>query len=92
MGVSPAVGIPYTFQISSHCPLNQKILTERVPQNSSPELTVPSLPPSLPLLAPFWVFPKIMVSPDHPFVHRVFHYKQSILGENHPIFGNIHIP
>ena len=21
-----------------------------------------------------WVFPKIMVPPNHPFVHRVFHY------------------
>ena len=27
-----------------------------------------------------WVFPKIMVPPNHPFVHRVFHYKPSILG------------
>ena len=37
-----------------------------------------------------WVFPKIMVPPNHPFVHRVFHYF------HHPfwgtiIFGNIHI-
>ena len=27
-----------------------------------------------------WVFPKIMVPPNHPFGHRVFHYKPSILG------------
>ena len=28
-----------------------------------------------------WVFPKIgVVPPNHPFVHRVFHYKPSILG------------
>ena len=27
-----------------------------------------------------WVFPKIMVPANHPFVHRVFHYKPSILG------------
>ena len=27
-----------------------------------------------------WVFPKIMVPPNHPFIHRVFHYKPSILG------------
>ncbi len=27
-----------------------------------------------------WVFPKIGVPPNHPFVHRVFHYKPSILG------------
>ena len=27
-----------------------------------------------------WVFPKIMVHPNHPFVHRVFHYKPSIFG------------
>ena len=26
------------------------------------------------------VFPKIGVPPNHPFVHRVFHYKPSILG------------
>ncbi len=26
------------------------------------------------------VFPKIMVPPNHPFVHRVFHCKPSILG------------
>ena len=37
-----------------------------------------------------WVFPKIMVPQNHPFVHRVWnHYKPSILG--HPIFGNTHI-
>ena len=38
--------------------------------------------------------PKIMVPenpPNHPFVHRVFHYKPSILEENPPIFGNIQI-
>ena len=27
-----------------------------------------------------WVFPKIMVPPNHPFVHRVFPYKPSIWG------------
>ena len=28
-----------------------------------------------------WVFPKIRVPPNHPFVHRVWnHYKPSILG------------
>ena len=27
--------------------------------------------------------------PNHPFVHRVFHYKPSILGT--PIFGNTHM-
>ena len=37
-----------------------------------------------------WVFPKIMVPPNHPFVHRVFHYF------HHPfwgitIFGNAYI-
>ena len=37
-----------------------------------------------------WVFPKIVVPPNHPFVHRVFHYF------HHPfwgttIFGNTHI-
>ncbi len=35
------------------------------------------------------MFPKLMVPPNHPFVHRVFHYKPSILGT--PIFGNINI-
>jgi len=34
-----------------------------------------------------WMFPKIVVSPNHPFKNRVFHYKPSILGEN-SIFGN----
>ena len=39
-----------------------------------------------------WAFPKIVVFllPNHPFVHRIFHYKPSILGEN-PIFGNTHL-
>ena len=33
-----------------------------------------------------WVFPNIGVGPpNHPFVHRVFHYKPSILGA-HPYF------
>ena len=27
-----------------------------------------------------WMFPKIVVSPNHPFVNRVFHYKPSSLG------------
>ena len=40
------------------------------------------------------MFPKIMVPPNHPFVHRVFHYfhriSPSILGGFTPrIFGNI---
>ena len=36
---------------------------------------------------------KIMVPPNHPFVHRVFHYifSPSILVGFPPIFGNIHI-
>ena len=29
----------------------------------------------------WWVFPKIMVSPNHPLVHRVFHYF------HHPFWG-----
>ena len=37
----------------------------------------------------FKMFPKIMVPPNHPFVHRVYHYKPSILG--YPFFGNTHI-
>ncbi len=37
-----------------------------------------------------WVFPKIMVPPNHPFVHRVFHYNPSILFFS-PICGYIHI-
>ena len=33
-----------------------------------------------------WVCPKIWENPpNHPFVHMVFHYKPSILGEN-PLF------
>ena len=28
-----------------------------------------------------WMFPKIMVPPNHPFVHRVFHYF------HHPFWG-----
>ena len=39
-----------------------------------------------------WVFPKIMVPPNHPFVHRVFHYKSSVLGVKSPYFWfNIYI-
>ncbi len=37
-----------------------------------------------PLLIYIWLFPKIMVPPNHPFFHRVFHYKPSILG--YPLF------
>ncbi len=33
-----------------------------------------------------WCFP-----PNHPFVHRVFHYKPSILGGFPTIFGNTYI-
>ena len=37
-----------------------------------------------------WVFPKIGGKPlNHPFVHRVFHHFQSILGVKSPIFGSI---
>ena len=38
-----------------------------------------------------WVFPKIMVSPNHSLKNRVFHYKPSILGLLYPIFGNTHL-
>ena len=40
-----------------------------------------------------WVFPKTMVPPNHPFVHRVFHEISTIHfgGFTTPIFGNIHI-
>ena len=31
-----------------------------------------------------WVFPKIWILPNHPFVHRVFHYKPSIF--SYPYF------
>ena len=33
-----------------------------------------------------WVFPKIMVPPNHPFGNRVFHYRPSILGCKIPLF------
>ena len=36
------------------------------------------------------MFPKI-VPKNHPFLHRVFHYKPSILGVFPLFFGNIHI-
>ena len=36
-----------------------------------------------------WVFPKIVVSPNHPFVHRGFPlFSPSILGVNTPIVGS----
>ena len=40
-----------------------------------------------------WVFPKIMVPPNHPFGHRVFHYfHHPFWGVYHPYFWfNIHI-
>ena len=39
---------------------------------------LPLVPGEIPSI---WVFPKIMVPPNHPFVHRVFHHnKPSILG------------
>ena len=38
-----------------------------------------------------WVFPKIMVPPNHPFVHRVFHYFHHPFWGPTPIFGNTHI-
>ena len=34
-----------------------------------------------PLFPAIWVFPKIMVPPNHPFVHRDFHYF------HHPFWG-----
>ena len=34
-----------------------------------------------------WVFPKIMVPPNHPFVHRVFHYFHHPFGDT-TIFGS----
>ncbi len=37
-----------------------------------------------------WVFPKIMVPPNHPFVHRVFHYFHHPFWGT-PIFGNTQI-
>ena len=36
------------------------------------------------------VFPKIMVPPNHPFVHRVFHYFHHPFWGPTPIFGNSH--
>ena len=36
-----------------------------------------------------WVFPKIMVPPNHPFVHRVFHEINHPFWDT-PIFGNTH--
>ena len=38
-----------------------------------------------------WVFPKIMVPPNHPFVHGVFHYFHLPFWGPTPIFGNIHV-
>ena len=40
-----------------------------------------------------WVFPKIMVPPNHPFVHRVFHYfHHPFWGVKYPYFWfNTHI-
>ena len=39
-----------------------------------------------------WAFPKIMIPPNHPFVHRVFHYfHHPFWGVKSPIFGKIHI-
>ena len=37
-----------------------------------------------------WVFPKIVVLPNHPLKNRVFHYKPSILGV-FPLFSEISI-
>ena len=34
------------------------------------------------------MFPKIMVSPNHPNFNRFFHYKPSIWGGFPPIFGS----
>ena len=39
------------------------------------------------------LFPKIGVPPNHPFVHRVFHYfHHPFWGSNPPIFGSTSIP
>ena len=38
------------------------------------------------------VNPKIVLPPNHPFVHRVFHYfYHPFWGKKKPIFGNSHI-
>ena len=43
------------------------------------------------VLYPFiWVFPKIVVPPNHPFAHRVWNYKPSTLGY-HYFVGNTHV-
>ena len=40
-----------------------------------------------------WMFPKIVVPPNHPLKNRVFHYMftHPFLGETPPIFENTHI-
>ena len=39
-----------------------------------------------------WVFPKIMVPPNHPFVHKVFHdFHHPFWGVFSTIFGNIQL-
>ncbi len=38
-----------------------------------------------------WVFPKIMVHPNHPFVHRVFPYFHHPFWEYQYFWGNTHI-
>ena len=40
--------------------------------------------PPFRLLFTKWVFPKIMVPPNHPFLHRVFHHF------HHPFWGKNH--
>ena len=32
------------------------------------------------MYTPIWMFPKMVVSPNHPLKNRDFHYKPSILG------------
>ena len=65
-------------------PISPSLLSRYVPyQELRDGATAPQTKNSMPCRPPIWVFPKIMVSPNHPFVHRVFHYKPSILG---PLF------
>ena len=60
--------------------------TPPVPKNQDiVGCTLTNVPPSwkIPYISPIWMFPKIVVPPNHPLKNGVFHYKPSILGYHH---------
>ena len=73
---------------TNDCCLMEKLVKKKAdPQIQCPRIIFFDFPCKLSLV--MWVLPKIIVPPNHPFVHRVFHYfHHPFWGKNPPIFGS----